>query len=163
MSSGKFGDNSEDESQIDDSQLKLVMESIQEQFRSYNSFLQDMRKDLKEIKAARRSNTTRARPSTTSTRFQTLEDEKVDNPNHYFRNLNNKSGRVQGRKNVDYLNRYSFTKDGWMTGPRSCSSLEVYEDQCEKQEMSFEAVNKEECKNKMSENIMSANIRKEGG
>ena len=69
MSLSKSGDGSEDESQIDESQLTLVMESIQEQFRSYNSFLQDMRKDLKEIKAAQRSNTTRAPPSTTPTRF----------------------------------------------------------------------------------------------
>ncbi|KDP45148.1 hypothetical protein JCGZ_17480 [Jatropha curcas] len=99
MSSGKSGDGNEDESQIDDSQLKLAMESIQEQFRSYNSFLQDMRKDLKEIKAARCSNTARARPSTTSTRIQTLEGEEVDNPNHYFRNLNNKSGREHNNGN----------------------------------------------------------------
>ncbi|KDP30667.1 hypothetical protein JCGZ_16223 [Jatropha curcas] len=165
MSTGKFGDNSGDGSQIEDSQLKLLMESIQGQFRIYNSFLQDMRKELKEINAAQRSNTTRARPhpSTTPTRFQTPEDEEVDNPNHYFRNLNNKLGRVQGRKNVDYLNRYSFTKDGWMTGPRSFSSKEVYEDQYGKQKISFEAVNKEkECKNKMSENILSASKKKEG-
>ncbi|KDP22884.1 hypothetical protein JCGZ_01958 [Jatropha curcas] len=64
-----------------------------------------MRKDLKEIKVARRSNTTRASPSATSTRIQTLEGEEVDNPSHYLRNLNNKSGRVQGRK-MDYLNRF---------------------------------------------------------
>ncbi|KDP38324.1 hypothetical protein JCGZ_05754 [Jatropha curcas] len=153
-------DNREDESQIDDSQLKLVMESIQEQFKSFNSFFQDMRKGLKEIKAAQRSNTTRARPSTTLTRFQTTKDEEVDNPNHYFRNLNNELEREQGRKNID---RYSFTKDEWMTSPRSCSSKEVYEDQCEKKKMSFVAVNKEkECKSKMSENMISKNKKKEG-
>ncbi|KDP20244.1 hypothetical protein JCGZ_09785 [Jatropha curcas] len=107
------------------------MESIQGQFRSYNSFLQDMRKDLKEIKAARCSNTTRARPSTTSTRFQTPEDEEVNNPNHYFRNLNNKLGRVQGRKNVDYLMiqiRYHSTielKEAWRT-PKFLTLMEAH-------------------------------------
>ncbi|KDP22888.1 hypothetical protein JCGZ_01962 [Jatropha curcas] len=163
MSAGTFGDNSGEGSQMEDPQLKLVMESILGQFRTFNNSIQDMRKELQEFKAAQRSNTIRVRPSTTPNRFKTHEEKKVDNPNHYFRDLNNKLGRVQERKNVDYLNRYSFTKDGWMTIPRSFSSKEVDEDQYGKQKMSFEAVNNEkECKNKTSENILSVNKKKEG-
>ncbi|KDP42374.1 hypothetical protein JCGZ_01950 [Jatropha curcas] len=57
------------------------MESIQGQFRSYNSFLQDMREELQEIRAAQRSNTTRAHPSNTPPMiFQIPEDDEVDNP-----------------------------------------------------------------------------------
>ncbi|KDP30665.1 hypothetical protein JCGZ_16221 [Jatropha curcas] len=40
------------------------MESIQGQFRTYNNFIQDMREELQEIKAARSSNATRAHPRT---------------------------------------------------------------------------------------------------
>ncbi|KDP30528.1 hypothetical protein JCGZ_15237 [Jatropha curcas] len=93
------------------------MESIQEQFESFNSFFQDMRKGLKEIKAAQRSNTTRARPSTTPTRFQTPEDEEVDNPDHYFGDFNNKLGRVVPRHNgVQYglKRRRSAHENAWI-------------------------------------------------
>ncbi|KDP34578.1 hypothetical protein JCGZ_12207 [Jatropha curcas] len=72
--------------------------------------LQEQQTERHDHNATRRG-TTRARPSTTTVRFQTLENEEVDNPDHYFRDLNNKLGRVQGRKRVDYLNRYSITKD----------------------------------------------------
>ena len=111
MSAGTFGDNSGDGNQVEDPQLKLVMESILGQFRTFNNSVQDMRKELQEFKAAQHSNTTRARPSATPTSFRTPREKKVDHPDHYFRDLNNKLGRVQERKNVDYLNRYSITKD----------------------------------------------------
>ena len=148
---------------MEDPQLKLVMESILGQFRTFNNSVQDMRKELQEFKAAQCSNTRRVRPSGTPTRFQTLEEKEVDNPNHYFRDLNNKLGRVQERKNVDYLNKYSFTKDERKTILTPVWSKEVYVDQCQNESMRLEVENKEkECKNKMSENILSANKKKEG-
>ncbi|XP_037492802.1 uncharacterized protein LOC119369916 [Jatropha curcas] len=80
MNTGKSGETSGEGNQLQDPQLKLFMESIQGQFRSYNNFLQDMREELQEIKAAQSSNTTRARINNTPpTRFQIPNDDEVDN------------------------------------------------------------------------------------
>ncbi|KDP38273.1 hypothetical protein JCGZ_05159 [Jatropha curcas] len=62
MSSGKSGDGNGDGIPIKDPKLKLFMEAIQGQFRTFNNLVQDMREELQEIKASQSSNTIRARP-----------------------------------------------------------------------------------------------------
>ncbi|KDP22932.1 hypothetical protein JCGZ_01839 [Jatropha curcas] len=93
--------------------------------------LQEQQRKRYDHNATRRG-TTRASPRTTPIRFQTPEDEEVDNLDYYFRDLNNKLGRVQGRKSVDYLNRYSITKDERKTILTPVWSQEVYVDQYKK-------------------------------
>ncbi|KDP45566.1 hypothetical protein JCGZ_18226 [Jatropha curcas] len=52
MSSGKSGDGNGDRIPIKDPQVKLFMEAIQGQFRTFNNLVQDMREELQEINDA---------------------------------------------------------------------------------------------------------------
>ncbi|KDP29483.1 hypothetical protein JCGZ_19442 [Jatropha curcas] len=78
MSSGKSGDGDGDRIPIKDPQLKLFMEAIQGQFRTFNNLFQDIREELQEIKASQSSNTTRAHPQA---RFQVHDDEDTEDTN----------------------------------------------------------------------------------
>ncbi|KDP29481.1 hypothetical protein JCGZ_19440 [Jatropha curcas] len=75
MSTGTSGGGNGDGNPIKDPQLKLFMESIQGQFRTFNNLFQDMREELQEMKASQSSNATRARPQV---RIQTHDDEETE-------------------------------------------------------------------------------------
>ncbi|KDP28048.1 hypothetical protein JCGZ_19740 [Jatropha curcas] len=74
MSSGKSGDGSP----INDPQMKLFMEAIHGQFRTFNNLFQDMKEELQEIRASQNSNAMRARPQA---RFQVHDDEDTADTN----------------------------------------------------------------------------------
>jgi len=156
---------------VEDPKLQAFLDALSGEMGRITRFMESFndRLELQEQQTKRhdhnatRRGTTRARPSTTPIRFQTPEDEEVDNPDHYFRDLNNKLGRVQGRKSVDYLNRYPITKDERKTILTPVWSEEVYVDQYKKQGMRLEGEKKEkESENKMSENTQSEYKKKEG-